>query len=62
MSNTNLTIDMITREALEVAHEKLSFIGTINRQYDKSFAKSGGKIGSSLRIREPNKFTRRLGS
>jgi len=60
--NTNLTIDMITREALEVAHEKISFIGTIDRQYDDSFANTGGKIGSTLRIREPNKFTRRTGS
>lgn len=62
MSNTNLTIDMITREALEVAHEKLAFIGTINRQYDKSYANSGAKIGSTLRIRNPNQFTRRKGS
>jgi hypothetical protein len=62
MANTLLTIDMITREALRVAHEKCSFIGTVNRQYDDSFAKTGGKIGSSLRIRQPNRFTRRQGS
>lgn len=62
MSNTNLTIDMITREALRVAHEKLSFIGTINRQYDDQFAGGGGKHGSALRIREPVKYTRRQGS
>lgn len=62
MSNTNLTIDMITREALEIAHEKLSFLGTCNRQYDDSFARTGGKIGSTLRIRQPNQFTRRTGS
>lgn len=62
MANTNLTIDMITREALRVAHEQCSFIGTVNRQYDDSFAKTGGKIGSSLRIRQPNRFTRRQGS
>lgn len=62
MSNTNLTIDMITREALEIAHEKLTFIGTVNRQYDDSFARTGAKIGSTLRIRNPNQFTRRQGS
>jgi len=62
MPNLNLTIDEITREALEIAHEKISFLGTINRQYDSSFAQAGGKIGSTLRIREPNKFTRRTGS
>lgn len=62
MANTNLVIDMVTREALRIAHEQLSFIGTINRQYDDSFAKTGGKIGSTLRIRQPNQFTRRTGS
>jgi len=62
MSNTNLTIDMVTREALRIAHEKSAYLGTIDRQYDDSFAKSGAKIGSSLRIRQPNQFTRRQGS
>jgi hypothetical protein len=62
MANTPLTIDMVTSEALEIAHEKLSFIGTVNRQYDKSFAVTGGKIGDTLRIREPNQFLRRKGS
>jgi len=62
MANTNLTIDMITREALEIAHEKCTFIGTVNRQYDSSFAQTGGKIGSTLRIRNPNQFSRRQGS
>lgn len=61
MSNTNLTIDMITREALKVAHEKLTFLGTVDRQHDASF---NGPVqhGSTLRIREPNKFIRRTGS
>lgn len=62
MANTNLTIDMVTREALRIAHEKLTYLGTIDRQYDDSFAQSGAKIGSSLRIRQPNQFTRRQGS
>lgn len=62
MSNTLLTIDMITKEALRIAHEKATFISTVNRQYDDSFAKTGAKIGSSLRIRKPNMYTRRQGS
>ena len=37
MANTLLTIDMITKEALRLAHEKATFIGTINRQFDDSF-------------------------
>lgn len=60
-TNTLLTIDMITREALRILHQKLNFIGNVNRGYDDSFAKSGAKIGDSLRIRLPNEFTVRTG-
>ena len=62
MSNTLLTIDDITREALRLAHEKATFIGTINRQFDSSFGASSGKIGDTLRIRYPSEYTRRTGS
>ena len=63
MANTSLKfIDMVAREALAVAHEKSAFIGTVNRQYDDSYAKSGAKIGSTLRVRDPNQYTRRQGS
>jgi hypothetical protein len=57
MSNSILTPTAVTREILRVLHEKLSFVGTINRQYDDSFAKSGAKIGDSLKIRLPNRYT-----
>jgi hypothetical protein len=53
---------MITREALRVAHESCQFIGTVDRQYDDQFAKTGAKIGSTLRVRKPNAYTRRQGS
>lgn len=62
MANDLITIDMVTRESLRIAHEQLSFIGTIDRSYDDSFAKGGAKIGDTLRIRKPNKYTRRQGS
>jgi hypothetical protein len=62
MSNSLVTIDMITREALRIAHEKCSFIGTTDRQYDDSFAKTGAKIGSTLRVRKPNQYVRTTGS
>jgi hypothetical protein len=61
MANSNLTPTAVTREILRVAHEKLSFIGTIERQYDDSFAKTGAKIGDTLKIRLPNKYTVRTG-
>lgn len=60
-SNTNLTIDMITKRALMVLHQKLNFVGSIDRQYDSSFAKSGAKIGDTLRIRKPVQYSVRTG-
>lgn len=62
MSNSFKVVDMVTKEALRIAHEKLTFIGTVDRQYDDSFKQTGAKHGSSLRIREPNRYTRRQGS
>ncbi len=63
MSNTFKVVDMVTKEALRIAHESLTFIGTIDRQYDSSFKDNGmGKIGANLRVREPNQYTRRQGS
>lgn len=61
MSNSILTPTAVTREALRILHQKLRFIGTINRQYDDQFAKSGAKIGESLKIRLPNEYTVRTG-
>ena len=55
MSNSLLTIDMITRKSLEILENNLVITRTINRQYDDSFAKSGAKIGSTLRIRLPDR-------
>lgn len=62
MANSILTPTAVTRKALAVLHQKLNFIGTINRQYDDSFAKTGAKIGDSLKIRLPNEYTVRTGS
>lgn len=62
MANSVLTIDMVTRESLRIAHEKSQFIGTTDRQYDDSFGKTGAKVGSTLRVRNPNQYTRRQGS
>jgi len=62
MAQTLVTIDMVTREALRIAHEKAAFIGTTDRQYDDSFAKTGAKIGTALRVRKPNQYVRTTGS
>lgn len=62
MSNTLKFIDMVAREAQSIAHEKCTFIGTTDLQYDDSFGKTGAKIGSTLRVRKPNEYSRRTGS
>jgi hypothetical protein len=55
MSNSILTIDMITRKALEILENNLVITRNVNRQYDDSFAAEGAKIGSTLRIRLPDR-------
>jgi len=55
MANSILTIDMITRKALEILENNLVISRNVNRQYDDSFAVEGAKIGSTLRIRLPDR-------
>src|SRR5512135_1959563 len=62
MANALLTPTMVTREALRVLHQKLNFVGNVNRQYDDAFARKGAKIGTALNIRLPNQYTVRSGS
>jgi hypothetical protein len=62
MANTILTPTAVTREAQRVLHQKLNFVGSINRQYDSSFAQSGARIGDSLKVRLPNQYTVRTGA
>ena len=65
MSNVFKVIDMIAKEGLAIAHEKSTFITTINRQFDESFKPKnigGGRIGGTLRVKEPNQYTVRSGS
>lgn len=62
MANTILTPTAVTREALRILHQKLNFVGSITRDYDDSYAKTGAKIGDSLKIRLPNQYTVRSGA
>ncbi len=55
MANTILTIDMITRKALEILENNLVITRNVNRQYDNSYAVEGAKIGTTLRIRLPDR-------
>lgn len=64
MSNLFAVTDLVAKESLRIAHEKLQFIGTVDRQYDASFTSSGQspRHGATLRVRYPNQYTRRQGS
>jgi len=62
MANTNTVLDMVARESLRIAHEKCTFISTIDRSYDDQYKKTGWKTGSVLRVANPNQYTRRQGS
>ena len=66
MANTLLSPTIITKEALRILHAKLNFLENCDKQYDKQFANSGaspsGKIGPSLTIRMPNRYTVRTGA
>lgn len=55
MSNSSLTIDMITFKCLDILEMNSPLIRNINRQYDSAFAVEGAKIGSDLRVRLPDR-------
>ncbi len=63
MANTlnDLSDGDITRECLAEFHNSLTFLKTINNQYDSRFAISGAKNGGTLLIRNPNEYTVRTG-
>ena len=62
MANTNLTISMITREALRILENNLTFAKGCNREFDDKFAVSGAKIGDTLNIRKPARYVGRTGT
>jgi hypothetical protein len=57
MSNTLLTLDIITLKALDLFKNTNSFIKHINQQYDDQFSLGGAKGGTQIRIRLPNDYT-----
>lgn len=61
MSQSLLTINMITREAVELFKNSNAFLMSIDRQFDSEFQRAGMKIGQTLRIRLPNDYVVRNG-
>ena len=62
MANTLLNISMITREALMVLENNLTFTKGVNRQYDSRFGVEGAKIGTVLNVRKPPRYVGRTGA
>src|SRR5688500_6852988 len=57
MANTLLTNDIIAKEFLRVIENNLAFTKHVNRSYSSEFAREGAKIGDSVRIRKPVRWT-----
>ena len=62
MANTLLTISMITREALRVLENNLTFAKNVNRKYDDRYGVEGAKIGTVLNVRKPPRYVGRTGT
>jgi hypothetical protein len=56
-TNSLLTINQITNEAVRLFTQTNAFLRNVDRQYDDQFARDGAKIGNTLRVRLPNDYT-----
>lgn len=57
MANTLLTSQVITNELLRRFKNNLGFSGAISHTWNDKFAVEGAKIGDTLRLRDPVRFT-----
>src|SRR3954471_11347931 len=57
MANSILTPSVIAKELLMQFKNGMGFSANVDKTYSKDFAKKGAKIGSSEKIRKPNRFT-----
>lgn len=62
MSNSLLTDSIITKEALRLLKNKTPFTRNINKQYESKFGVDGAKIGDTINIRKPSRYTVTSGS
>jgi hypothetical protein len=61
MANSLLTPSMIAKEMLMAFKNNLKFTKNVDRQYSDQFAKTGAKVGNTITIRKPPRFTVRTG-
>lgn len=52
---------MITQEALMILENSVKFTKHVRRDFDKQYAVAGAKIGTTLNIRKPVRYTRTTG-
>lgn len=62
MGNSFAVIDKASKETLRLFKNNLILGSRVNRQFDKDFVRTPGKIGYTLRVRQPNKFVVRSGA
>lgn len=57
MANSILTPSVIGKESLMRFKNKVGFTKNANKQYSKEFAQKGAKIGNTITIRKPARYT-----
>lgn len=62
MANSILTPSVIAKEMLMQFKNGMGFSRNVDKSLSKDFAKKGGKIGSSEKVRKPNRFTTTSGA
>lgn len=62
MANSYNNATKITKEALRLLVNELTFLRNVRRGYDDQYKMSGAKIGNTLRIRKPSGWTVRSGA
>lgn len=60
-TNELLTADIIVKEGLSIFKNSAPFFQTINRQYDKTYEVAGAKVGDTIRIKRPQRYSMRTG-
>lgn len=62
MANNVLTPTMITREAVRVLINNLAMTSQVNRDYNDQFGVTGAKIGTTVNVRKPARYSGRTGA
>ena len=57
MANTLITPSWVTKETARGFINNLGFAGNINREYDDQFIQNGAKVGNTVNVRMPVRFT-----